>query len=146
MVVPGASGVVDPFVGGRLDAAGSDPNGVPRMLNQGYVKIGDLTGFQAVDTDSNGAAVATRVVPAAGGSNATPRIGETTAQPVGSVGPATMPIDFPALFTTYRARGSHDHRLGKLAVRSPPRAGRPHRKFPLLVVAPLVRDMAVLCG
>lgn len=103
---PGDSRPTALLVGGHLDAAGSDPNGVLRMLNQSYVKIGDLTGFHALDTDSNGASVFTRVVPATGGYDSTPRIELTTAQPVGSVGPATMPIDFPALFAAYRERAA----------------------------------------
>lgn len=94
------------LVGGRIDTAASDPNGVLKVLSQGYVKVGDLTGVQALNKDMNGASVNTEIVPAGQPYNSLPHIEENTSQPVASVGPATMPIDFPALFGTYRQRAA----------------------------------------
>ncbi|MBD0735974.1 hypothetical protein BGM09_22900 [Streptomyces sp. CBMA29] len=94
------------LVNGRVNTADSAPDGVLRVENGGYVKIGDPTGVSFLDRDSNGAAVSTRVVPADAGYDATPRIELTTGQPSASVAPHPDLIDFPSLFTTYRGRAA----------------------------------------
>jgi choice-of-anchor A domain-containing protein len=73
-------------------------------MSDGYLEIGDTAGVHVLDSDSNGASVHTHVVRSTAGYDSTPRIELATAQPVASVGPATMPIDFPSLFSTYRER------------------------------------------
>lgn len=92
------------LVGGRVDFAGSATNGVLRVLDRGYVKVGDLTGSAAQATGMNGTAVNTRLVAAGAGYHATPRIELTTPQPPSSVGPARGLMDFDALFATHRHR------------------------------------------
>lgn len=87
-------------VGGRVDFAASVPGTRLQVLNSGYVKIGDLTGTVVRDTDNNGAAVNTRVLPS-DDYDASPRIELVTRQPVASVGPAS-PIDFAAAFASFR--------------------------------------------
>ncbi|MGA5429069.1 collagen-binding domain-containing protein [Streptomyces koyangensis] len=91
------------LVGGRVDFAASNPNGVLRILQGGYVKVGDTTDTQARDTDSNGAAVNTHVTDEATAYDGTPRVELTVRQPAASVGPQSL-MDFPALFSTYRQR------------------------------------------
>ncbi|MGY0018406.1 collagen-binding domain-containing protein [Streptomyces sp. YJ-C3] len=91
------------LVGGRVRYDQSDPSGVLKVLQNGYVKIGDMTGGHALDTDSNGASVNTHVNAAGAPYDATPRIELSTRQAAASVGPANL-MDFPGLFTTYRDR------------------------------------------
>ncbi|GAA2320226.1 hypothetical protein GCM10010431_46720 [Streptomyces kunmingensis] len=100
---PGDSRPTALLVGGRVRYDESDPAGVLKVLQNGYVKIGDMAGGHALDTDSNGATVNTRVVPATDPYDTTPRIELSTHQDAGNVGPANL-MDFPGLFTTYRDR------------------------------------------
>ncbi|MFJ4710874.1 collagen-binding domain-containing protein [Streptomyces sp. NPDC088785] len=95
------------LVGGRVRYDRSSPAGVLKVLQNGYVKIGDMTGGQARDTDGNGAAVTTRVTAAGAGAgyDTTPRIELGTRETPAQVGPADL-MDFPALFTTYRERAA----------------------------------------
>ncbi len=61
-----ASGDAQPtalLVGGAVDHAGSSPSGVLRVLQSGYVKIGDMAGSDVLTQDANGASVDTQVVP-----------------------------------------------------------------------------------
>jgi choice-of-anchor A domain-containing protein len=46
-------------VGGGIDFPGSGATGVIRVLDQGYVKTGDLTGTEVLTTDDNGDALST---------------------------------------------------------------------------------------
>ncbi|MYW64867.1 choice-of-anchor A family protein [Streptomyces sp. SID8379] len=91
------------LVGGRVRYDQSDPAGVLKVLQNGYVKVGDMTGGQALNTDGNGAAVNTHLTATGAAYDSTPRIELTTRQPAASVGPANL-MDFPGLFTTYRDR------------------------------------------
>lgn len=91
------------LVGGRVRYDQSDPAGVLKVLQNGYVKIGDMTGGHALDTDSNGADANTHVDAVQDPYDATPRIELSTHQDAASVGPANL-MDFPGLFTTYRDR------------------------------------------
>ncbi|MEU9981905.1 choice-of-anchor A family protein [Streptomyces sp. NPDC050856] len=103
-VAPGDSQPSALLVGGGVDFTGSAANGVVRVLGDGYVKIGDLDGSAAVDTDADGAAVNTRVVPARAGYDGVPRIELSTPQPAASVSRARGLPDFDALFATHRER------------------------------------------
>ncbi|MFV0131284.1 collagen-binding domain-containing protein [Streptomyces sp. HMX112] len=103
-VAPGDSQPAALLVGGGVDFTGSAANGVVRVLGDGYVKIGDLDGSAAVDTDAAGAAVNTRVVPARAGYDGVPRIELSTPQPAASVSRARGLPDFDALFATHRER------------------------------------------
>ncbi|MFE5829267.1 collagen-binding domain-containing protein [Streptomyces sp. NPDC056488] len=91
------------LVGGRVLWDQSAPGGILRVLSDGYVKIGDTANATVRTTDSNGASVSTRVVPAGRPYDTTPRIELTARQPQNSV---TAPglIDFDAAFTAFRDR------------------------------------------
>ncbi|WP_067472524.1 collagen-binding domain-containing protein [Actinomadura hibisca] len=89
-------------VNGKVNLAGS-ANAPLRVLGSGYVKIGDLSGAGVRTTDDNGAKVDTVVNRAQDGYNTDPAIRLTVRQPGPSVGPA-RPLDFAAMFKTYRAR------------------------------------------
>lgn len=91
------------LVGGRVDYASSAPNGVLKVLQNGYVKIGDIPGSTAASNDANGAQVNTHITRTAAAYDSTPRIELTTRQPRSSVGPADL-MDFPSLFSTFRDR------------------------------------------
>ncbi|MFD8690578.1 collagen-binding domain-containing protein [Streptomyces sp. NPDC059651] len=92
------------LVGGRVDHGGSSPQGVLMVLNDGYLKIGDPTGTDVLNQDSNDADVATQAVASGAGYNSTPRIETTIHQPLDSVTDTTGLPDLDALFTTYRDR------------------------------------------
>ncbi|WP_435873064.1 collagen-binding domain-containing protein [Micromonospora arborensis] len=100
-VVPPDSNPTALLVGGRVDFAASVPGSRLQVLQNGYVKIGNLTGTFVRDTDNNGAAVNTRVLPA-DDYEAAPRVELVTRQPVASVGP-TSPLDFAGAFDGFRA-------------------------------------------
>lgn len=93
-------------VGGRL-RYGQNPSigNILRVLNQGYVKIGDLTGTTVRNTDANNASVNTHLVAAGAAYDSTPRAELTVQQPLDSVGP-TSPIDFDAAFADFRSKAS----------------------------------------
>ncbi|SBT39486.1 choice-of-anchor A family protein [Micromonospora auratinigra] len=99
-VVPPDANPTALVVGGRVNVAGSIPGSRLQVLQNGYVKIGDLTGTVVRDTDNNGAAVNTRVLPT-NDYEASPRIELVTRQPVPSVGPAS-PLDFATAFAGFR--------------------------------------------
>ncbi|WP_234899836.1 choice-of-anchor A family protein [Streptomyces filamentosus] len=92
------------LVGGRISSADSSPVGVLKVLQDGYVKVGDLTGSDVVTQDANNAAVKTQVVATAQGHDSTPRIELTVEQPALSVGPRPGLMDFTDLFADYRDR------------------------------------------
>ncbi|MBO1334626.1 choice-of-anchor A family protein [Streptomyces sp. VRA16 Mangrove soil] len=108
-VAPGDSQPIALLVGGRVDYAGSSPVGVLRVLRDGYVKIGDMTGGQALTTDQNGAFVDTRVDTTGSAYDSTPRIELTTRESAAAVAQSGL-MDFPALFTTYRERAQRMNR------------------------------------
>ncbi|WP_406094014.1 collagen-binding domain-containing protein [Streptomyces sp. NBC_01013] len=92
------------LVGGRADHANSSPQGVLKVLSDGYVKIGDGRGSSVLDKDVNNADVNTQVVAAGATHDSTPRIETTVRQPVESVTDPTGLPDLDALFATYRDR------------------------------------------
>ncbi|MFE6894182.1 collagen-binding domain-containing protein [Streptomyces sp. NPDC057694] len=102
-VAPGDQRPTALLVGGRVRYDQSDPAGVLKVLQNGYVKIGDMTGGQALDSDSNGAAANTHIDARGTAYDATPRIELSTREAAAKVGPADL-MDFPGLFTTYRDR------------------------------------------
>jgi choice-of-anchor A domain-containing protein len=90
-------------VGGRIDFTQSQAGSVVQVHD--YVKVGDLTGTDVLNVDSNLASVNTRLVVAGADYNSTPRIELNLQQPLASVGP-TSPIDFDAAFTELRANAA----------------------------------------
>lgn len=101
---PGDTNPTALLVGGRADHASSSPQGVLKVLSDGYVKIGDGTGSAVLDKDVNNADVNTQVVAAGAAHNSTPRIETTVRQPVESVTDTTGLPDLDTLFSTYRDR------------------------------------------
>ncbi|WP_282703797.1 collagen-binding domain-containing protein [Streptomyces sp. CC219B] len=102
-VAPGDSTPTALLVGGGVDYARSSSVGVLKVLGNGYVKIGDMTGSQVLTTDANGASVNTRVTASGAGYDSTPRVELTTQQPASSVAQSGL-MDFTSLFSTYRDR------------------------------------------
>ncbi|MFI5662450.1 collagen-binding domain-containing protein [Streptomyces sp. NPDC051684] len=93
------------LVGGRIDYGNSSPTGVLKVLQNGYLKIGDLTGSQVRNQDQNGASVNTHVTAPSTAYDGTPRIELSTQEPATAVGPSSL-MDFPGLFGTYRDRAT----------------------------------------
>nr|AAZ23065.1 hypothetical protein [Streptomyces fradiae] len=102
-VAPGDARPTALLVDGRVDHAASSPSGVLRVLQGGYVKIGDASGSAVLNEDANGASSNTRVVAAASPYDSTPRIELTVQQPAGSVFQQGL-MDLTALFSAYRDR------------------------------------------
>lgn len=100
-VVPGDANPTALVVGGRVNFAASVPGTRLQVLQNGYAKVGDLTGTFVRDLDNNQAAVNTRILPS-DNYDAAPRVELVTRQPVSSVGP-TSPINFAAAFTSFRS-------------------------------------------
>ncbi|WP_141561867.1 choice-of-anchor A family protein [Micromonospora sp. WMMA1996] len=100
-VVPGDSRPSALVVGGRVDFAGSVPGTRLQVLSQGYAKVGNLTGTVVRDTDNNGAAVNTRILPT-NNYDAFPRVELTVRQAPANVGP-TSPINFAAAYESFRS-------------------------------------------
>lgn len=98
---PGDSSPSALVVGGRIDFGVDPATSVVRILNGGYVKVGDLSGTDVLNTDMNDANVNTRLVSEGAGYDSTPRVELTAQQPISSVGP-TSPIDFDAAFAQLR--------------------------------------------
>lgn len=100
------------LVGGRIDYGDSSRVGVLKVLADGYVKIGDVTGSEVVTKDANGATVKTQaktqaktqVTATGAGHDTTPRIDLADEQPASSVASAPGLMDFTSLFATYRNR------------------------------------------
>lgn len=90
------------IVGGRVIYTADPATSVVQILNNGYVKVGDLTGTDVLNTDQNNASVNTQLVASGTGYNSTPRLQLTVQQPIDSVGPAS-PIDFAGAFTQLRS-------------------------------------------
>ncbi|HTJ71627.1 MAG TPA: collagen-binding domain-containing protein [Actinospica sp.] len=101
---PGESSPTALLVGGRISTTGSASDGVLKVLNNGYVHVGDMAGISALATDSNGASVNTHIVAAGSAYDSVPRVELTTRETPSAVGPFTSPIDFTSLFATYRER------------------------------------------
>lgn len=89
-------------VGGGVDWGAS--SGFARVQN-GYVKIGDLSGTDVLTEDANQAARTTRAVPAGAGYDADARVETTEQQPGESVGAETG-FDFEALFAQFEERSA----------------------------------------
>ncbi|WP_173264735.1 choice-of-anchor A family protein, partial [Streptomyces pacificus] len=102
-VAPGDAEPTALLVDGAFDLGGSSAGGVLRVLQNGYVKIGDMTGSQALIEDMNGASVNTRVVADGAPYESTPRIELTTQQQPASVAQGGL-LDFAELFAQYRDR------------------------------------------
>ncbi|WP_335988993.1 choice-of-anchor A family protein [Glycomyces sp. MUSA5-2] len=98
-IAPGDAEQSGLVVGGRVDWTQDPATSVVQVHN--YVKIGDLTGSDALNTDSNGASVNTHVVADGAGYNSTPRLELDTQEPLASV--ESSPIDFDAAFSQLRA-------------------------------------------
>ncbi len=109
LITPGgffAGGDAQPtalLVGGAFNHPDSSPDGVLRVLQNGYVKIGDMTGSQALIQDMNNASVNTRVVADGAPYESAPRIELTTQQQPASVAQGGL-MDFAGLFADYRDR------------------------------------------
>lgn len=101
-IAPGDAEQSGLVVGGRVDWTQDPATSVVQVHN--YVKIGDLTGSDALNTDSNNASVNTHVVADGAGYNSTPRIELDTQEPLSSV--ESSPIDFAAAFAQLRANAS----------------------------------------
>ncbi|WP_051393102.1 collagen-binding domain-containing protein [Glycomyces arizonensis] len=89
-------------VGGRMDWDGSTTAGIAKVLGNGYVKVGDLTGTEVFTTDNNGASQPTRLAPI--GSvydDPPPRVETVVRQPADTV--ASSPIDFGTAFADMRS-------------------------------------------
>ncbi|MEU6246732.1 choice-of-anchor A family protein [Glycomyces sp. NPDC047010] len=99
-VAPGDSQQAGLVVGGQVDWTQDPATSVVQVHN--YMKIGDLTGSEALNTDINNASVNTHLVAAGAGYDSTPRLELNTQQPLSSVGPSS-PIDFDAAFAQLRA-------------------------------------------
>ncbi|GAB3081578.1 hypothetical protein GCM10027186_45210 [Micromonospora schwarzwaldensis] len=100
-VVPGDSRPTALVVGGRVDFAASVPGTRLQVLSQGYAKVGNLTGTFVRDTDNNGAAVNTRILPT-NNYDAFPRVELTVRQAPANVGP-TSPVNFTDAFASFRS-------------------------------------------
>lgn len=102
-IAPGDAEPSALVVGGRIDFTHEPATSVVQVHD--YAKIGDLTGAQVLNTDSNSASVNTHVVATGTGYDSTPRIELNLQQPISSVGP-TSPIDFEAAFTDLRTNAA----------------------------------------
>ncbi|MFI9155307.1 collagen-binding domain-containing protein [Streptomyces sp. NPDC053367] len=91
------------LVGGRVDYDGNSPVGVLRVLRDGYVKIGAMTGGRVLTHDDDGVSADTHVVMSGFPYDSTPRIELTTRQPAASVAKSGL-MDFRSLFSAYRDR------------------------------------------
>lgn len=87
-------------VGGMMDWDDSTSDGLIRVAGNGYVKVGDLTGTDVLNTDQNGASVNTQLVQVGGGYNSSPRVELTVREPIDAVN--SSPIDFGTAFTQMR--------------------------------------------
>ncbi|MFJ8796089.1 collagen-binding domain-containing protein [Streptomyces sp. NPDC102487] len=91
------------LLGGAVNYAGSAPSGVLKVLQDGYLKVGNMAGSDALTQDANGASVNTHVVADGAAYDSTPRIELTTQQTAASVAQSGL-MDFTSLFSTYRDR------------------------------------------
>jgi choice-of-anchor A domain-containing protein len=102
-IAPGDSVPSSLVVGGRIDFDQAQAGAVVQVHD--YVKVGDLTGTDVLNTDSNNASVNTRLVVAGADYNSTPRVELNLQQPLASVGP-TSPIDFDTAFAELRSNAA----------------------------------------
>ncbi|MFD3971139.1 collagen-binding domain-containing protein [Streptomyces cyaneofuscatus] len=93
------------LVNGQVDWAGSSQQGVLRVLSNGYLKVGDPTGSDALNQDANGAQVSTREVVEGAGYDSTPRIETTARQSEANVHQSGL-MDFGAAFAAFRERST----------------------------------------
>ncbi|MEZ4990989.1 MAG: SdrD B-like domain-containing protein, partial [Saprospiraceae bacterium] len=73
--------------------------------NNGYAKIGNLTGSGVHDIDNNGASTNTQITSSAGGFNSSPRIQVQTMQPGSSVNRSGL-INFSSAFASFAANSA----------------------------------------
>lgn len=102
-IAPGDSVPSSLVVGGRIDFDQAQAGAVVQVHD--YVKVGDLTGTDVLNTDSNNASVNARLVVAGADYNSTPRVELNLQQPLASVGP-TSPIDFDTAFAELRSNAA----------------------------------------
>jgi choice-of-anchor A domain-containing protein len=102
-IAPGDSVPSSLVVGGRITFPSDPPTSVVQVHD--YVKVGDLTGTDVLNTDSNNASVNTHLVAAGADYNSTPRVELNLQQPIDSVGP-TSPIDFDSAFAELRSNAA----------------------------------------
>ncbi|WP_026284453.1 choice-of-anchor A family protein [Salinispora arenicola] len=100
-VVSGDNNPTALVVNERVDFANSTPGTRLQVLQNGYVKIRNLTDTFVRNVDNNNAAVNTRVLPV-DDYDAFPRVELVTRQPVSSVGPAFV-LDIAAAFQSFRS-------------------------------------------
>jgi hypothetical protein len=103
-IVPGDTRPSALVVNGSIDFGDSSPFGIVRVLNDGYVKIGDLGGAEVSSVDQNEAPALTQITSDAS-RDTTPRIELSVSQPEDSVGPVQV-IDFDAVFDQFRERST----------------------------------------
>ncbi|HWU46129.1 MAG TPA: choice-of-anchor A family protein [Humibacter sp.] len=96
-----SSSAIALLTGGRVDYAGSA--GSLQVNSSGSIKIGDLTGADALDTDQNNAKVNTEVVRAGAGYGSTPAVTSNHRQPATTV---AAPGLFAATFSQAAADAS----------------------------------------
>ncbi len=95
-----ASGDTQPtslLVGGQVLWTG---NYTLQLQGNSYVKIGDDSNIDVLNEDQNGTSVNTRIVPTGQGYAGPQNLNLGVQQPVASVSPATLPIDFASAFAT----------------------------------------------
>lgn len=88
-------------IGGRIDFPASAAGAVLFVQNSAYEKLGDPTGAQVLNVDSNNATGNTHTVAAGATYESTPRVELRTTQPVASV--LQSPINFAAAFADFRS-------------------------------------------
>ncbi|MEU5871897.1 choice-of-anchor A family protein [Glycomyces sp. NPDC047369] len=101
-IAPGDAQQSGLVVGGRVDWTQDPATSVVQVHN--YVKIGDLTGSDALNADINNASVNTHVVAKGAGYDSTPRLELNTQQPLSSI--ESSPIDFDAAFAELRSNAA----------------------------------------
>ncbi|PRH76999.1 hypothetical protein C6N75_22640, partial [Streptomyces solincola] len=131
------------LVGGGIDFAGSARHGVLRVMGDGRMKVGDLTGGAVREAGTGTAGGGgTHLVPAGAAYGATPRVELTAAQPAASVAAARGLLDTGSVFAGHRERADalaacagtvrpHDGRGAPLAEGAVPAPGSAVRLRPV---------------
>lgn len=100
---PGAGRATALLVNGRIDYPNTARDGLLQVLGRGHVKVGNMTGSTALDSDDGGEPVNTQVMQEGGGLGSLPRIALGTHQRAETVRAPGL-LDFAELFTAYRER------------------------------------------
>ncbi len=131
------------LVGGGIDFAGSARHGVLRVMGDGRMKVGDLTGGAVREAGTGTAGGGgTHLVPAGAAYGVTPRVELTAAQPAASVAAARGLLDTGSVFAGHRERADalaacagtmrpHDGRGAPLAEGAVPAPGSAVRLRPV---------------